>query len=138
MSSKHAPERRSLVIDWIEADLSWYAPESDTYDLVLICFLHTDSGERSHWLPHAVSAVRPGGTFLCLAHDCDNPARGHGGPQNPDNLPSLDELRGYLEGFAIQKASTMERDSQRETGHGRPDAAATALDTLLKAERAPA
>lgn len=131
--ARRIADHRGLTVEWVEADLSRYVPAGDTYDLVLICFLHTDSGERSHWLPSAAEAVRRGGTFLYLGHDRDNPTRGHGGPQDPDNLPSLDELRGYLTQFEIEVATTIERNTHHETGHGKPDEHALALDTLVKA-----
>ena len=133
--ARQIADHRGVAVDWREADLTQYVPAASAYDLVLICFLHTDSDERSRWLPSAINAVRPGGTFLYLGHDRQNPKRGHGGPQNPDNLPSFEELQGHLAGFDIEVATMIERDTRHETGHGKPDEQAIALDTLLRARR---
>ena len=115
---------------------TWRAAEA-AYDLVLIAYLHTDSNTRAHWWPAALAAVRPGGTLCYLGHDRSNITDGIGGPQNPDVLPTLEDLRGHLNDWTVERAEIIERPAKDDPGHAPPTGTpgAMALDALLIARR---
>lgn len=125
-------ERRGLTLDWRIADVSSDPLPEHAYDLVAILYLHTDPLERARWLRRLVCAVAPGGTFFYLGHDPENIKHGLGGPQNPDLLPSVDEICEALSGFRIERAEVYHRAVAADPGHGR-ETSGTALDTFVRA-----
>ena len=126
--------RRGLQVNWLVADLARDPLPETRYDLVIVCYLHTDPAERSLWLPRLVDAVAPGGTFFYLGHDAANIEQGVGGPQDPDLLPSADDVVAALPGFQIICAGIEQRPVAADPGHGR-ELAGTALDTFVRAVR---
>jgi SAM-dependent methyltransferase len=124
--------RRGLNLDWRVADVASDPLPQAAYDLVVVLFLHTDRLERRRWLPRLVGSVAPGGTFFYLGHDPANIEHGLGGPQNPELLPSIQEITEALEGFKLQRAEVCERSVAADPGHG-GDTSGTALDTFVRA-----
>ena len=131
--ARQIADRRGLEVDWINEDLDDFRPVLDHFELVLACFVHTSSAQRKVWLARATNAVCAGGTLLYLGHDPRNPAKGFGGPKDLDVLPSASDLAALLVEFEVEVATTIRRPIGKETGHGKPDANGTALDTLVKA-----
>ena len=125
---------RGVEIDWRIADLAVDPWPASTYDLVCVMYLHTDPLERSQWLPRAIEAVAPGGTFFYVGHDPNNIEQGVGGPQNRELLPGVAELTALLEGFDIVRAEIVERQVEADPGHG-GGREGTALDTFVRAVR---
>ena len=125
-------ERRGLNLDWRVADVARDPLPEAAYDLVTICFLHTDPSERNRWLPRMVRCVAPGGTFFYLGHDPANIEHGLGGPQDPELLPSVAEIAGALPGFELKRAEVYQRSVAADPGHG-GETAGTALDTFVRA-----
>ncbi len=125
-------ERRGLQLDWQVADISRDPIPQRHYDLVVVLYLHTDSTERALWLPRLIGAVAPGGTFFYLGHDPENIAHGQGGPQDPDLLPSADEIAQALTDFSIDRCEVHERSVDADPGHGQ-EASGMALDTFVRA-----
>lgn len=137
-------DRRGLTLNWLVADVARDPLPDVCYDLVVVLYLHTDPEERALWLPRLIKAVAPGGTFFYLGHDPSNITHGTGGPQNPDLLPSVEELSGYLVGFEILTQAIQQRPVTSDPGHSpTTDSAATvsaatatvALDTYVRALR---
>jgi SAM-dependent methyltransferase len=111
--------------DVLDAEL----PEGG-FDLVLVAYLQLPPAERAMVLRRVADVLRPGGTFLLVAHDLRNLAEGHGGPSSADVLWTPDEVvTGLGDAFAIERAEVVERDVE---GADRP-----ALDTLVRARRLP-
>ena len=122
-----------LVADALGLDAAGSALMPASYDLVVVAFLHTSPGERSHWLPAVISRVRPGGHFLYIAHDPDNIIHGTGGPQDPALLVSAEALTAWLPAWQIIEAGTRKRLTTVESGHG--EQGREAIDTVVFAKR---
>ncbi len=121
---------RGVTVDWVRADLLDYQPAPGGYDLVLIAYLHLPSESLARIFGAAAAALRPGGTLLVIGHDRDNIAHGHGGPQDPGRLYTPALVTAELDGLDIRKAEQVERHVQT------PEGERTAIDTLVRAERA--
>lgn len=128
---------RHVDVDWIVADVSTFELAPGAFDLVAIVFLHTGATERDQWMTRAAAAVAPGGSLIYIGHDKRNIAEGVGGPQDPDVLPTADEICDYLRGFTVQRSEVVERSVASDPGHGGAATdGALALDTLVVATRA--
>ncbi len=127
-------------VTWQIADVcAWAWPEAH-FDLVAVLFLHTDAESRAVWLPRAVEAVAPGGRFVYIGHDPSNIKHGVGGPQDPQVLPSAEEIVAALPHFDILEARVFERTGKAEPGHRTGSDTGTgtdkvALDTFVSAIR---
>ena len=115
-------------VDWVGADLGEYEPARAAFDLVLIAYLQVGAELRGRVLAGAAAALVPGGTLLVVGHDLTNLTEGVGGPTSPDVLYTPEAITAGLPGLRILRAErvrTVERDGGR----------ATAIDTLVRAER---
>ncbi len=129
-------ERRGLFLDWQVADVAAEPLPEAGYDLVVVLYLHTDPQTRARWLPRLIRAVAPGGTFFYLGHDPANIEHGVGGPQDPELLPSVQEIANALSGFVLERAEVHERPVAADPGHSREkerETSGTALDTFVRA-----
>ena len=120
---------RGVEVDWVHADLLEYAPSAQTFELVIVFYLQLPIEERRKVFPRAASVVAPGGTFLLVAHDPGNLARGYGGPRDPALLYGADEVVADLESFEIERAGPVVR--QVDTSDGPREA----IDALVRARR---
>lgn len=59
-------------IDWQQRDLTEWAPQPHTYDLVSAQFMHIPDPARSALFRTLATAVAPGGTLLIVGHDADD------------------------------------------------------------------
>ena len=125
--------RRGAQVRWIVDDVSTTSFPPGRYDLVTVLYLHTDLETRARWLPNIIEAVADSGTFICIGHDPRNITHGTGGPQNPELLPEISELKDALKGFRIEKAEIVERPVASDPGHGAAEG--IALDSLVRAVR---
>ncbi|MCW8902449.1 class I SAM-dependent methyltransferase [Sedimenticola sp.] len=97
-------------IEFIDADLRQYQPAPQTFDLVALIYLQIPLNQLTPILLRAAAALRPGGTFLLVAHDSDNLRRGYGGPQHPAMLYAAEDVAAAVEGpLRIEKATLVER-----------------------------
>jgi SAM-dependent methyltransferase len=120
-------EHDGVAVEFVQADLVEYKPESAAYDLVLVLYLHIPSVQRGGIHARASAALAPGGTFLLLGHDLSNATEGVGGPSDPDILYTADEIAAELPGLEIEKATTVLRDVDGEERD--------AIDTIVRARR---
>ena len=127
-------EHRGVNVHWIVADVLEVALPARSFDLVSVLYLHTDSASRHTWLPKAIEAVAPGGSFVYIGHDPRNIDEGTGGPSDPDVLPDTAELSAALGGFEILRAEVYRRPVTHDPGHG-GSGDGEALDTLVYARR---
>lgn len=132
-------ERQGVEVDWQVQDLSSWSPPPAGFDLVAVVYVHFPEPARSRLLERSLGAVAPGGTWVWVGHDLDNLSRGHGGPQDPAVLATVDELAGALgDGWEVERAEQVLRTVTLEPGHGGGDdapATATAVDQLVIARR---
>jgi SAM-dependent methyltransferase len=117
-------------VTWVVADATTWDPDG-AYDLVLVCFLHLPAPRRREAHRRAAAAVAPGGTLLVVGHDLDNLARGHGGPQDPEVLLTVERVAADLAdtGLTTVTATQLERPVEVE------GASHVAVDTLVRAQR---
>ncbi|MER5336635.1 class I SAM-dependent methyltransferase [Micromonospora sp. NPDC002717] len=120
---------RGVDIDWQVADVTTYRPEAGAYDLVLIAYLHLPRPDLATVLRHAATSVRPGGSFVLVAHDLANLTADTGGPQDPAVLPTPEMVVAELPGMQISRAET----ARRPVRVG--DETVDALDTVVAATR---
>ncbi|MCG8422859.1 MAG: methyltransferase domain-containing protein [Proteobacteria bacterium] len=131
---------REVVIDWHTADVRENLPSAQSFDLVLMFYLHMPWSDMRAALRHATDALAPGGTFLLVGHDSSNLEHGHGGPQDPAVLYGPDQVAAQLGGLVVEKAERVRRQvkprSDRAT-HVHPgkksDEPVFAIDNLVRA-----
>jgi SAM-dependent methyltransferase len=112
-------------VTWVTADVTAWATEPESLDLVLVAYLHLAEADTIALLSRAVGWLRPGGRLLVLGHDVENITAGVGGPQEPAILHSLDRLAPV--------AALLDVDRLEQVRRATP--AGTALDTLLWGRR---
>ena len=66
-------------IEWVEGDLSTWAPEADSFDLVSCLYVHV-AGDVPEMVGRLGSGVAPGGTLLLVGHQPIDPATGQPTP----------------------------------------------------------
>ncbi len=88
-------------VDWQVGDART-APLPDHLDLVVIAYLQVQDADRSLVMRRAFEALRPGGTFLVVAHDSTNIAEGAGGPQDPAVLYTAEDVLADLPPVDLQ------------------------------------
>lgn len=123
-----------LPIEWERADvLHWHG---EGFDLALLAYLQLPATERREAVRRAFAALRPGGTFLLVAHDSSNLAEGTGGPQDPAVLMTADDVLADLAGesFDVVRAERVAREVLVDDEHGGA-AARTAYDCLVRVSR---
>jgi SAM-dependent methyltransferase len=118
-------------VEWVVADLDGYRPARSSFDLVLIAYLQVGADLRARVLAAAAAALVPGGTLLVVGHDLANLTEGTGGPSSPEVLYTPEAITAALCGLTIIKAERVRRRVDRD------GARATAVDTLVRAERPP-
>lgn len=120
-------------VTWECADATrWSEPAS--YDLAVLAYLQLPAGQRRAAVRGAFAALRPGGTFLLVAHDSTNLAEGTGGPQEPDVLMTAEDVLGDLadESFEVLRAERVVREVVGADGERH-----NALDALVRLVRRP-
>jgi SAM-dependent methyltransferase len=123
---------------WILADLLAFEPLA-AFDVALISYLQLEPQLRRAVVRRAFGSLRPGGTFLLVAHDSTNLTEGTGGPQDPSVLYSAEDVLGDLAGERVdvvraERAARVVDVTSR--GHEHPgEPATTAYDAVVRLER---
>lgn len=127
--ARQLAEHAGVTIEMECADAT--LPVPDTYDLVVVLYLHLPADQRRRAHRNAAAAVVPGGTLLIVGHDSTNLASGVGGPQDPTVLFTAADVVADLEGtgLTIRHAKAVYR-TVATGGDER-----TAVDALVRAER---
>jgi len=125
-----------IDVTWVCADATAWQP-AEPVDLVVIAYLQLPADERRRAVRGAASMLRPGGTFLLVAHDTTNLTEGTGGPQDPAVLMTAEDVLTDLEGFEVRvlRAERVAREVRSADGHGGQERR-TAWDCLVRAVRA--
>jgi NADPH-dependent 2,4-dienoyl-CoA reductase/sulfur reductase-like enzyme/rhodanese-related sulfurtransferase len=120
---------RSVPLKLVEADVTQYVPTPDSYDLVVIAYLHLPDPTRSQVIGRASQAVAAGGTLLIIGHDQTNRAQGYGGPQDPAVLATPEQIAAAIIGLDIERAEPVGRPVQTADGER------VAIDQVIRAHR---
>ena len=112
-------------VTWEAADVTSWAAQPASLDLVLVAYLHLPEPETVDVLTRAVGWLRPGGRLLVLGHDVENLSAGVGGPQEPAILHSVARRTPVADLLAVDRLEQVRRETP----------AGTALDTLLWGRR---
>lgn len=130
-------------VTWQQADATTWSPPADQ-DLVVLAYLQLADAERRAAVRAAYEALRPGGTFLLLAHDRTNLVEGTGGPQDPTVLMTAEDVLADLGDGAeeagrapvVVAAGRVAREVHPHGTHARPgEQTATAWDCLVRCVR---
>ena len=116
---RQASERAAesgVEVEWVHADLVSFEPPRESFDLVLVAYLHVPPHERAPILAGAAAAVAPGGTLLLVGHDLANLGTGAPGPTTPAVLYAPDDIVPELPGLEIARAEQVRRPVELEDG----------------------
>jgi|SRR5450631_106758 len=116
----------------LEADLQTWAPQTRSYDLVLVVYLHLPESQRSPVMAAAAEAVAPGGTLLVVGHDLENLSSGHGGPQDPAVLYRPADIVADIE---TARLLVVRQETAPRPVTGADGQLVEALDTIVLARR---
>ena len=116
-------------VTWECADVLAWSPPEPGFDLALLAYLQLPAAERRESVRRAVGALRPGGTFLLVAHDTSNLTEGTGGPQDASVLMTAEDVLDDLAGTGAEVLRA-ERVAREVPG---PDGILTAYDVLVRA-----
>jgi SAM-dependent methyltransferase len=120
-----------LPVEWVCADATTWSGDG-LYDLCVVAYLQLVADERRAAVRQGFASLRPGGTFLLVAHDATNLTEGVGGPQDSDVLMTAEEVLGDLDGerFDVERAERVTREVTQPDGSTR-----TAYDALVRVVR---
>ena len=124
--SRVAVERGRRLAEEAGVEVAWQVGDAlaaplPEVDLVVLAYLHLPRGERRTVVRRAWDSLRPGGTFLLVAHDATNMSEGTGGPQDPAVLMSAEDVCDDLAGSAgleVVRAERVARHVEVEDDHG--------------------
>lgn len=121
------------TVRWECADATRWQAEV-AYDAAVVAYLQLPADQRRSAVRRAFDALRPGGTFLLVAHDSTNLTEGTGGPQDPAVLMTAGDVLDDLDdrSFEVVRAGRVARSVGE--GHGE-EPARTAWDCLVRLVR---
>ena len=124
-------DKRGVEVTWVVEDLNRYQPAEQSFDLVIIFYIHIPPDQQRALLRKATEAVAVGGTLLVVGHDLTNLQDGYGGPQDPDLLITPESVAAALDDLEVVTSTRVRRTVQNEMG------SFEAIDTLVRAGRKP-
>ncbi len=98
-------KRKNTEINYILADLKDFTPSENSYDLVVIIFLHLPEELRSEVHRKAINSLKAGGKIIFQVFEKEQLNYGTGGPQNIDLLYSLEDVYTDFQNLEIEKFS---------------------------------
>jgi len=107
-------ERLGLPVRWEVKDLTTFTPQRESYDLVILYYLHMPWSDISDVFKKAAAAVRPKGFLMIVGHDLSNIQEGVGGPQDPKVLYTAEKITRLLTGMKVLQADKMRRPLDHE------------------------
>jgi SAM-dependent methyltransferase len=118
-------------VEWVQADVTSFAPTADAFQLVIVAYLQLPEAERRAVLAHAAAALGRGGILFMVGHARLNLTQGVGGPRQPEVLWEPAEIRQEVTGLGLTVRRAEHVRRLVETAEGVKDA----IDTVLRAER---
>ena len=95
-------------IDWVEADLGIWIPQSAHFDLVASLYMHI-AGSPTEMVRRMAAAVAPGGTLLMVGHQPIDPATGAATPAAGQQQVSVADAVAVLDPSAWELLVAEER-----------------------------
>ena len=120
---------RGVTVAWERADATEYAPAPESFDLVIVMYLHLPEASRRVVFRSAAMAVAAEGTLLVVGHDITNPREGFGGPSDAAVLYGPEDVVADLNGLESVKAERVHRSVPTDDGEK------IAIDVLVRATR---
>lgn len=117
---------RGVEVDWRVGDVTDPGVVEDTFDLIVVAYLHLPEPDLAGVLGHLSSRLRPAGTLLVVGHHVDNLDRGYGGPPDRSLLHHPDVIAGMVTELDID-AGEVQRTVTTDYGDR------TAIDSLVVA-----
>jgi SAM-dependent methyltransferase len=127
LASRERPEVEARLV-WRVGDVTVDPIKPESFDLVLISYLHLPPDETRAVMLNAGQAVAAEGHLVIVGHDRRNLREGVSGPQDESRLYDAGTIREVLSdvpGLVVELAEIVTRET--------PDGAA--LDTLVRARR---
>lgn len=109
-------EARGVEIRTVVKDLADYSIRPDSWDVVVLIFVHLPRELRRAVHAAAVAGLRPGGVVVVEAHALDGADIMSGGPPQ-ELLMGLDELEDEFEGLEFEVAREVRREVEEGTRH---------------------
>jgi SAM-dependent methyltransferase len=128
--ARHLAEKAQVSVDWMCENVIDWEPETSSFDLVVVCYLHLPREAMSRVLGHAGRALAASGSLFVVGHARADLADGIGGPQDPGVLYEPEDVTGWLGDLEVVRAEHVNRVVET------PDGSHTAVDTLVLAHRA--
>jgi len=105
-----------VELDCVEADWREYRPGS-SFDLVVISFMHPESGERAAMFTSAREELVPGGHLFVVGVDLVE--HGRRGPPDPERLYTPERMAGALEDFDLLRCESVAYEAESRQGRRR-------------------
>jgi SAM-dependent methyltransferase len=129
--ARRLAEARGVSVQWNFADVTEYSPAPESFDLVIVMYLHLPEGPRRAAFRHAAAGVATGGTLLVVGHDITNPDAGWGGPSDAPVLYGPEDVIADLDELDTVKAERVRRPVHTDDGEK------FAIDVLVRSTRLP-
>lgn len=114
------------------ADVTSWTPPADTFDLIVVAYLHLPRHTLAPLWRRCAAALAPGGRLLVIGHDLANLDGGHGGPSDADVLYRPADVVAALDGTGLD---ILDADTVRRPVTDADGAEHIALDVLVEARR---
>jgi SAM-dependent methyltransferase len=92
-----AGEEVAARIEWVRADVTQWAPEPGSFDLVSAQFMHLPTEQRRALFARLADAVRTGGQLLLVGHDFSDIEAGAHRPPEPERFFTAGEVAASLD-----------------------------------------
>jgi len=112
-------EQKGVKIVTVEANLHDYEIEPEAWQGIVATFLHLPVGLRRRVLKHCAHGLAKGGVLILEAFTPSQLKYDTGGPKDPLELYTLEDLRADLVGLNIELGEELERnvsEGKRHTG----------------------
>ncbi len=109
---------RGVRLTTVAADLDGFVIAPGAWSGIVSIFVHLAPALRSRVLRAAAAGLVPGGTLVLEAYTPRQLAFGTGGPNDPERLATLAQLRADLPGLLLEIGREVERDVTEGKYHG--------------------
>ncbi|MDQ6750124.1 MAG: class I SAM-dependent methyltransferase [Actinomycetota bacterium] len=118
-----------VKLECVQANLYDHRPALDSFELVLIAYMHPEPDQRAAVFGHAARALAPGGHLLVVGRDVADLSAGYG-PSDPDRRFTVDRLAA-----AVPASLELERCEQVIRERREPEGPRALIDTVAWARR---